>query len=180
MSRFSRGNPTATANRSAPSPTSMTCPVCSITAFETSETFLMLRTAAHRSGAARGPVHTAGVEFDHAFFVRQATESDRIVVRIVLRSLYYADGSVERVAAVLQESESVVEVVDAIVGADNDRPFASAKGIGGARSIVFSFVLRIEIFRIQASNHRCSNCGTQKSTTAYGHEFSLLRKRPEA
>ena len=33
VSRFSRGKPMATAKRSAPSPTSMTWPVCSITAF---------------------------------------------------------------------------------------------------------------------------------------------------
>ncbi len=44
VSRFSRGKPMATANRSAPSPTSMTWPVCSMTALATSETFLMLRT----------------------------------------------------------------------------------------------------------------------------------------
>src|ERR1700674_3322617 len=44
VSRFSRGKPMAAANLSAPSPTSMTWPVCSITALETAETFLMLRT----------------------------------------------------------------------------------------------------------------------------------------
>ena len=102
-------------------------------------------------------MHTAGVEFDHTFFVGQSAESDGIVVRIVFRTFYHAEGSVQRIAAVFQENEGVVEVVDAIVGADDDRPLARAKGIGGAGCIVFdfvfNFVLRVQIFRIQASGH---------------------------
>ena len=43
--------------------------------------------AAHRTGATRRTVHAAGIQFDHAFFVRQATETDGVVVGIVLRSL---------------------------------------------------------------------------------------------
>src|SRR5260370_14707337 len=42
--RFSRRNPWATAKRSVPSPTSITCPVCRRTAFESRETFLILLT----------------------------------------------------------------------------------------------------------------------------------------
>ena len=44
VNKFSRGKPIATANRSAPSPTSITWPVCSITALATIETFFILRT----------------------------------------------------------------------------------------------------------------------------------------
>src|SRR5208337_728545 len=39
--------------------------------------------SAHRSGAARGSMHAAGVEFDYAFFVGKAAESDAVVVRII-------------------------------------------------------------------------------------------------
>ncbi len=72
-------------------------------------------------------MHAAGVEFDHALFVGKAAQSDAIVVRIVFRSLDHAESGVQRVAAVLQESECVVEVFDAIVGTDNDRPLARAR-----------------------------------------------------
>src|SRR5450759_1680629 len=120
--------------------------------------------AAHGSGAAAGPVHAAGVEFDHAFFVRKAAESDAIVVRIVFRAFHDAQGGVERVAAVFQENEGGVEVMDAIVGADDDRPLGGAGRFGGAGSIVFSFVfnfvLRVQVLRVQASGQRCSDCGT--------------------
>ena len=54
--------------------------------------------AAHRSGAAAGPVHAAGVEFHHAFFVGNTTESDAVVVWVIFRSLHNAESSVQRVA----------------------------------------------------------------------------------
>ena len=55
VNRFSRGNPIATAKRSAPSPTSMTWPVCNMTALATSETFLMLRTPPTEPARRDGP-----------------------------------------------------------------------------------------------------------------------------
>ena len=55
VSRFSRGKPMATANFSAPSPTSMTWPVCSITARPTIDTFLMLRTPPTEPARRVGP-----------------------------------------------------------------------------------------------------------------------------
>ena len=55
VSRFSRGKPMATANCCAPSPTSITWPVCSITAFESSETFLISRTPATDPAMRVGP-----------------------------------------------------------------------------------------------------------------------------
>ena len=149
--------------------------------FRNQRNILDVADAAHGSGAARGPVHAAGVEFDYAFFVGKAAESDGVVVRIVFRTFYNADGSVERVAAAFQESEGVVEIIEAVVGADDDRPLAGCQtDCAGARDIVFRFVLRIEASCIQASGQRCSDCGTQKSTTAYGHEFLRTpRKRRE-
>jgi hypothetical protein len=97
----------------------------------------------------------SSVEFDHAFFVGKAAEPDRIVIRIIFRSLDNAQGGVERVAAAFQESKRVVEVIDAIVGADDDRPLRAAGWFGGAGNIVLNFVLRM-----QAGGQRCSDCGT--------------------
>src|ERR1700682_1578603 len=130
--------------------------------------------AAHGSRSAWGSMHAAGVKFDNPLFVGKAAESDRIVIRIIFRSLDNAHGGVERVAAAFQESKRVVEVIDAICAADDDRPLRAAGWFGGAGNIVLTFVLRI-----QAGGQRCSDCGTQKSATAYGHEFSVLGKRRE-
>ncbi len=80
--------------------------------------------AAHRPGAPRGAVHAAGIEFDHAFLVRQAAQSDAVVVGIVFRTFYHAQRSIEGVAAVFQKCEGVVEIVEPIVGADDDRTLA--------------------------------------------------------
>ena len=65
-------------------------------------------------------MHAAGIEFDHAFFVGNSAEADAGVVGIVLRSLDHFERGVERVAAAFQEGESVVEIVEAVVGADDD------------------------------------------------------------
>src|ERR1700675_4165626 len=76
--------------------------------------------AAHGSRSARGSMHAAGVEFDNPLFVGKAAQSDGIVIRIIFRAFYNAQGSVERVTAAFQESEGIVEVIDAIVGAYDD------------------------------------------------------------
>src|SRR4029077_20101767 len=136
---------------------------------------------AHRSGATRGSVHAAGVEFDHAFFIGKAAESDGIVVRVIFRALYNAQGRVERVTAAFQESEGVVEVIDAVVGADDDRPLRAARRFGRAGSTIFvssvfnsllNSLLRVQVWRIQTGGERCSDCGTYKSTTVNRHEIS--------
>ena len=55
VSRFSREKPWATANRSAPSPTSMTWPVWAITDLATCDTFLILRTPPTEPARRVGP-----------------------------------------------------------------------------------------------------------------------------
>ena len=67
---------------------------------------------ADRSGAARGSVHAAGIEFDHSFFVGKAAEADAIIIRIVFGAFNYAEGSVQRIASTFQEDERVVQIVD--------------------------------------------------------------------
>ncbi len=75
---------------------------------------------ADRTGAARGTVHAAGIEFDDTFLVGQATEADAGVVGIILGTFDDADGRVERVAAGLEVGEGIVEIVEAVVGGDED------------------------------------------------------------
>src|SRR5258706_4328437 len=139
--------------------------------------------AAHGPGTAARSVHAAAIDSHEAFLVRTAAEADGIVIRIILGAFHNAHGGVERVAAVFQEDEGVVEVIDAVVGADDDRPLRGAGCLGGAGSIVdnfvlnfvvLNFVLRVQILRAQTGDERRSDCGTQKSTTADGHEFSEL------
>jgi hypothetical protein len=68
-------------------------------------------------------VHAAGIEFDNAIFVGEATEANTIVVRIIFRALDDFEGGIERIAAALQEDERVLEIGVAIVGADEDGTF---------------------------------------------------------
>src|SRR6266478_3463841 len=120
--------------------------------------------AADGSRAARRPMHAAGVEFDHSLFIGKAAEADRIVIRIVFRTLYNPQGGVERVATIFQVSEGVVEIIDTVVGTNDDRALGGAGGFGGASRIVFNsvlnFVLRVQTSRIQASGQQRSDCGT--------------------
>ena len=132
--------------------------------------------AADGSGATRWAVHAAGVEFDHPFFVGKAAESDRVVVRIILRSLYHAESCIQSVAAAFQESEGVVEIIDAIVRADDDRALVRAGLLDGRRG---RLVLCVGVLRIETGGQRGSDCRTQKSATIDRHEFSVLGKRPE-
>ncbi len=105
-------------------------------------------------------MHATRIEFDHAFFIGKAAQSDAIVIRIVFGALDHAEGSVQRVATALQKSKGVVKVIDAVVGTNDDRPLAGAKPPGAGRSFQPGVVLRVPIGRIQATRHRCSNCGT--------------------
>ena len=76
--------------------------------------------ASNRPGAARGPVHTARVQFDDTFFVGQAAISYGIVVGIVLRPFDNADCRIQRVAPALKECISIFDVGMAVVGGDDD------------------------------------------------------------
>ena len=91
-------------------------------------------------------MHAAGVEFNHTLFVGKAAESDAIVVRIIFRAFHDAKGGVQRIAPVFQESERIVEVIVAIVGADDDRALAAAGGSGEMKRI-FRIVLRFQTSR---------------------------------
>ncbi|OLC98560.1 MAG: hypothetical protein AUH86_04520 [Acidobacteria bacterium 13_1_40CM_4_58_4] len=80
--------------------------------------------SADSASAPRWSVHTTGVELNHAFFVGQATEADAIVIGIIFRPFHDSQRCIEGVAAVFEETVSVIEVVVAIVGRDDNRPVA--------------------------------------------------------
>ena len=68
--------------------------------------------ASNRPGAPRRTVHAAGIEFHHAFFVGQPAQSDAVFVGIIFRAFHHFQRRIERVAAVFQEGEGIVEIVD--------------------------------------------------------------------
>ena len=149
VSRFSRGNPIATANRSAPSPTSMTWPVCSITALATIETFLILRTPPTEPARRVGPC------------MQQASSSTTPSSlgkppRPTESSLGSSSGpfttrtrGIERVSAALKESVSGFDVGVAVVGAYDDRTL----GCIALRCVPLLAVLR----NSSVCSHACGN-----------------------
>ena len=101
--------------------------------------------SAYRSGASGGTVHAAGVEFDDAFFVGQASEADAGVVGIVFGTFDYAEGGVEGVASVVEEGVGVVEVVEAVVGGDHDRCLVRGwPELAGLGMLLFIFLLETQ------------------------------------
>ena len=120
-----RGKPMATAKRSAPSPTSMTWPVRSMTALQTIDTFLMSRRR-RPNRRARAAVH-GGVEFDHAFLVRQAVEAT-LRLGIVFGPPTTRTPVSSDVAAALEKAKGSFHVGVAVVGTNNNW------ALGGDRS----------------------------------------------
>jgi hypothetical protein len=76
--------------------------------------------AAHGTSSSRGPVHTASIEFDHTFFVRQPSQADRVILGIILRTFDHANAGIERIATALQKSVGRFHVGTAIVRGNDD------------------------------------------------------------
>src|SRR4029077_9314073 len=87
--------------------------------------------ATNRSRTPGWSVHAAGIEFDHALLVRQAAQSHAGIVRIVFRTLHHAKSCVKRVAAVLQKSVRVLDIVESVMSRHHNRPL-----VGPGRSSV--------------------------------------------
>jgi hypothetical protein len=77
-----------------------------------------------RSCAPGRAMHAAGVEFYHAFFIRQSAQTDRIVVGVVLRPLDHLNRSLQRISTPLQERVGSLSVWISVVRADDDGGFA--------------------------------------------------------
>jgi hypothetical protein len=97
-------------------------------------------------------VHATGVEFNHAFFVGDSAEAYAIVVGIVFRTFDDTKGGVERVAAGFQEGECVLEIVEPVIGADDDGALV--------RTGLCIVLLRgwLRLFTLGARSYSCGNC----------------------
>ena len=94
-------------------------------------------------------MHAAGVQFDHAFFVRQAAQTDRVIVGIVLRALHHANAGFERVSTAFKESVGSFDVGIAVVGTYDDRTL----GCIALRCVPLLAVLR----NSSVCSHACCN-----------------------
>ena len=145
----------------------MTWPVCSITALATMRNILDIAHAAHRSGAPRRTVHAAGIEFDHAFFVRQAAQADAVVVGIVLRPGDDQDRGIQCVAAFAQVFETSIQVSEPVVGRDDDWTLARVRG--GWRGGGLRLLLGLDSPRVQSERQRTERSCGQKIATGKAH-----------
>ena len=82
----------------------------------------MLRTPPTDSRPAGRPVHAAGIEFYHAFFVRKAAKTYRIVIGIVLWPLHNLDGCIQGISATFEKCIGGFDISEAVIGADDDGP----------------------------------------------------------
>ena len=133
----------------------------------------------HGAGAARGAVHDAGVEFDHAFFVGQAAVADGVIFGIFLDDVDAGDHGVQRVAAAagfhgaLAGAQAVGAGDDDVSGGCHSHAAGAGQRRRGGhkrsaaqRDVVhehFSFHRRWEI-----NNTRCAAGAKQPHIMAYG------------
>ncbi len=108
--------------------------------------------AADRSSGAGGTVHAAGVEFDDAFFVGQASEADAVVFGVVLAAEADVVRGFKRVtAAVEQHLVGLLHGVIAGGAGDDDRFRGRLKLLDGFNGLGGSFI------------SGCDTCGSKCS-----------------
>src|SRR5207245_9216085 len=66
--------------------------------------------APHRTRAPGWTMHAASIEFNHALFVRQAAETDAVIIGIVFRAGHDQDRRIERYTALAQLIVSTVQI----------------------------------------------------------------------
>src|SRR5207237_7482248 len=71
------------------------------------------------ASAPRRSMHAAGIQLDHALLVRQPTQANAVIVRIILWTFHHAQCSIQRVATVLEERVCIVQIL-ATVSRTND------------------------------------------------------------
>ncbi len=94
--------------------------------------------AAHgsdRTGAARRPVHDAGVKLDLAFFVGQTAVADGIIVGVVFDNGDGRNDGVKRIAAFFENVHAAAQRVDSVRAGDDDRTLALRGGRKSAPAI---------------------------------------------
>ena len=73
------------------------------------------------SGLARRSVHHAGIQLDDAVFIGQAAVAHGIVVGIVFDLGHNRERGVQRIATGFEQSHSVIEMLQAVCGRNNQR-----------------------------------------------------------
>src|SRR5207237_1733295 len=91
---------------------------------------LYISCTAHGPCAARRPMHAAGIEFDHAFFIRQTAKAHAVIFGIVFGTLHHSERRVECVSTAAEELVRVPEIVVTIPGSNDERAFAGCLGGG--------------------------------------------------
>ncbi len=65
-------------------------------------------------------MHAAGIQLDHAFFIRKPAQSDAVIIGIILWTGNHQDGGVQRVASFGQMIVGAIEIGEAVVRAHDD------------------------------------------------------------
>ena len=72
------------------------------------------------SSSARGAVHAAGIQFDHAFFVGMSSQADAFIIGVILRSLHDLERSIECVPAAGEKRIRLIEIVISVARRNDD------------------------------------------------------------
>src|ERR1700675_1074101 len=123
--------------------------------------------AAHRSSAPRWSVHAASVELNHALFIWNSAQPNAVVIRIVFRAFGHAQSGVERVATAFQKCKCIVQIIESIISADNNRALARGTlSIACLRAGTRIFFLSL---RSNSSSHSSQNGCLHKITARESH-----------
>src|ERR1700675_2656268 len=131
-------------------------------------------------------MHAAGIQFYHAFLVRQPAQANAVIVRIILRTGHDQDRRVKRVAAFGQVFVGAVQIGEPVVGTYEDGTLSGSRaGLFSPRSGVDrTFLSRVQSVSVQAERQRAERGRGQKITTGKTHASSrdakcgLLRRSP--
>src|SRR5258706_2666379 len=139
--------------------------------------------AADGTGAARGPVHATGIQFDDAFFVGQAAETDAVVVGIVFWPADYEHGGIESVAPLAEDFEALVDVVETIAGGDDDWARNTLRCARGRCILLLLLRLQTQTDRAQSGcaeeiTTRKSHCSSKKCLQKSSTKNSRIAHAP--
>ena len=85
------------------------------------------------AGLAAWSVHDGGIEFDDAVFVGKAAVADGIVIGVVFYFCDDCESGVERVATGFEDGHSVIEIMKAVGGGNDERTSTLRRGENVAR-----------------------------------------------
>ena len=125
--------------------------------------------ARYRAAAARGAMHDAGVEFDDAFFVGQATVADGVVLGILFVDIDAGYHGVERIVALLEHFHCA-RGGPKTVGARNDDILAACgAGLSAGRG-----QRRAGNKQIASADHKCPDPFRNNISAAGGQCIRII------